>query len=272
MTLRTHRPVSGALRRLRAAAPAAVIQRWVRALRCLEEHPPYDPRAAAERLGLRVEFQSVEAAGLLDTDEANQARILIGLGADRSPPTKERQTFLVAHELGHFVLRRELGPHVAPGFFATESADEEWLCNLFAREFLMPADTFGVRLRRDPGDPELLIGLSRLHGVSLQAGLVRAAELMRLSHKPFVAVLWSSSGEHFTKKWSVPSTGVSFQGNTSIIEAAANSDNETSGYRLLSLQGRSRRLWCRTVSRTREELRPMHSKYQEEFLTICTDR
>jgi len=266
------RRVSGELRRLNNAAPIVTIRRLASEARGFEATPPYDPRQAAERLGLRVDFRSVEAKGLLESEDPKEGRILIGLTADRRPPTIERQNFLVAHELGHFLLRGELHKRVPPDFFATESPDEEWLCNQFAAEFLMPANGFGAALRRAPGDPESLLALCKRHSVSIKAGVIRAYELTRLWDKSFVAVFWKCSGSNLTKEWSVPGDGVTFCGDTSLISDASKSNMETAGYRLVTLKGEKRRLWCRTVSLLREETFARNQYRDHYLLTLCVHK
>lgn len=82
--------------------------------------------------------------GLVDWS-TSACRILL----PKQPPVllgaRRRERFTIAHEIGHFVIRRYLRETLPPRVFETHSAEEEYLCNLFAGELLVPAE----RLARD---------------------------------------------------------------------------------------------------------------------------
>jgi hypothetical protein len=82
--------------------------------------------------------------GLVDWSTSS-CRILL----PKQPPVqlgaRRRERFTIAHEIGHFVIRRYLRDTVPLRVFETHSAEEEYLCNIFAGELLVPAG----RLARD---------------------------------------------------------------------------------------------------------------------------
>jgi hypothetical protein len=264
-------PVADAIRRIWGEDPVRRVERWASLARGKSAGPPYEPRIAASKLGLGVDYRDIDAAGLFDAQASTGSRILVGLSPDSAPPSRVRQNFILAHELAHFVLRNELALHGQSELVATESRDEEWLCNKFAAEFLMPRASFARDLARDPGSPENIIGLSKKYGVSLQAALVRAVEILGRPRRPFVPVIWSCIGEHVTLYWCLNSARPLFAGDTSIFWSASVSDQESAGYRLLTLRGKSKRLWCRTVSVRRVDVHgSLESSHR--LLTICTPK
>jgi hypothetical protein len=106
--------------------------------------PPYDVEQLAGKLGLEVVRGGFEHDGML-VDE----RIEIPEGLNK---TVER--FVIAHEIGHYVLRHE-----------GERSKLEPEANAFASELLIPADELKAATARDPS----IRALRECFGVSRQA-------------------------------------------------------------------------------------------------------
>jgi len=168
------------------------------AQRVLDEHcpdcPPVNVAQIAKRLGIEVNFDSVDddLSGFLYR-EPKSGRAVIGVNANHHP---HRQTFTIAHELGHFLLHESETVHVdskKDGYTlqlrnptsATGTNISEREANLFAAEVLMPAKFLQKELRQknlDLLDDEekadsVLKSLAKRCGVSLQALTIRLHNL-----------------------------------------------------------------------------------------------
>jgi Zn-dependent peptidase ImmA (M78 family) len=143
----------------------------------------------AMRLGLDVERAVLgdDISGLLVIQEG---RGIIGINASQA---STRQRFTIAHELGHFVLHRDivpvfidkqfLKPYVAAfrdGASATGEEEIEREANAFAAGLLMPANLVHEAARLLPPtstDDDVIEGLARRFDVSRQAMSFRLANL-----------------------------------------------------------------------------------------------
>ena len=164
----------------------------------LDEHcpdcPPANVEQIAKRLGIEVKFDSVDddLSGFLYR-EPKTGRAVIGVNANHHP---HRQTFTIAHELGHYLLHESETVHVdskKDGYTlqlrnptsATGTNISEREANLFAAEVLMPAKFLHKELRQknlDLLDDEekadsVLKSLAKRCGVSLQALTIRLHNL-----------------------------------------------------------------------------------------------
>jgi hypothetical protein len=111
-----------------------------------------------------------------------------------------RRNFTLAHEIGHYVLRREVS-NILETFRADDPA-EETLCNLFAEELLMPRDQIAKDLGRYGIGPAALLLLRDQYDVSLQALLCRVSKIFR---EKVVNVLWAKSDSRVPViTWSSP--------------------------------------------------------------------
>ena len=168
------------------------------AQRVLDEHcpdcPPVNVRVIAERLGIQVKFDSVDddLSGFLYR-EPKTGRAVIGVNANHH---EHRQTFTIAHELGHFLLHESETVHVdtrkdgytlqlrSPKSSTGESVSERE-ANLFAAELLMPAKFLQRELRKKDLDllddevaaDSVLKTLAQKCRVSLQALTIRLHNL-----------------------------------------------------------------------------------------------
>ena len=115
-------------------------------------------------------FESKRMDGYSGFDAASATPYVI-IAYDKGSAARSR--FDLAHELGHLVLHRGLGPNVVGNPANIKVLEAQ--ANTFAGEFLMPADSFA----RDVGVISLdaLMGLKRRWGVSIGAMLYRLGEL-----------------------------------------------------------------------------------------------
>jgi hypothetical protein len=164
--------------------------------------PPFDPFKFTRMLNLRIEYAPIEAEGVFTGLPGEDPKIVLPRPADSLPTRKRRRlNFTLAHEIGHYVIRRELYGFVPISIFATENTEEEALCSVFAAELLMPSNTI-VRDFRSLGLlPEAFCTLGDRYDVSLQSLLCRATELWR-GH--LIAALWAKRDGQFTLTWITP--------------------------------------------------------------------
>ena len=173
--------------------------------RVLKEHcpdcPPVNVRQIAERLNIEVRLDSVEddLSGFLYR-EPKTGRAVIGINTNHHP---NRQTFTIAHELGHFLLHESETVHLdskKDGYTlqlrnpdsATGESINEREANLFAAELLMPAKFLAKELRKKEfdllddevlADEGVLKSLAKTCGVSVQALTIRLSNLGYISHE-----------------------------------------------------------------------------------------
>jgi Zn-dependent peptidase ImmA (M78 family) len=156
-----------------------------RAAELLQEHGlldrvPVPVQELAVAQGVIVRFQPFDAddvSGLLLREDQGQA--IIGVN---SANASVRQTFTIAHELGHYVLHKGrtliLDRHVRVNFrdamSSTASDEEEMQANAFAAALLMPQVSLRSRLDRltqgkRRGDGEIVDRLASEYRVSRAA-------------------------------------------------------------------------------------------------------
>ena len=143
---------------------------------------PFNPVAAARALGVQVfntEFTDAAVSGVFREHEG-----AFEIHVDRTSPQR-RARFTAAHELGHYVLHRDdvasvvdsdlnmyrRGPSSESG--GGEERRREYQANMFAVEFLMPAD----KVREAYGVTNDLSRLVRIFDVSEEAMGYRLNEL-----------------------------------------------------------------------------------------------
>jgi Zn-dependent peptidase ImmA (M78 family) len=139
----------------------------------------------AKAKGARVYMDSLEGdlSGFLYRDK-DQA--VIGVNTSHS---SARQSFTIAHELGHLLLHDQEQLHVDHEFrvrlrsdVSSQGTDEaEQEANFFAASLLMPREFIGRDLANkeyvDLLDDDFLRGLARKYGVSAQALAIRLKTL-----------------------------------------------------------------------------------------------
>ena len=148
---------------------------------------PVPVEKIARSLGVRVERAGAEddLSGFIFRDRASD-KVVIGINANHH---RNRQTFTMAHELGHYLLHDGEGVHVDRRFTvrlrnraSSEGTNaEEKEANLFAAELLMPATLLERDLSRidvvDLHDESIIADLAERYGVSSQAMMFRLAYL-----------------------------------------------------------------------------------------------
>lgn len=141
----------------------------------------------ARALGADVRYQGAEdeLSGFLYRDRQSN-RIIIGVNASHA---KKRQTFTIAHEIGHLVLHKFDDVHVdrqikvwlRSGTSSQGTDDEEKEANLFAAELLMPAHLLATDFDTVCADKltedDMILELADRYGVSTQAMAFRLSYL-----------------------------------------------------------------------------------------------
>jgi Zn-dependent peptidase ImmA (M78 family) len=149
--------------------------------------PPVDPEALAAGLGIEVIMNTESFAH--DTSVSGvlirqNGTAVIGVNADQS---KQRQTFTIAHELGHFILHGD-AVHEDRGYMFrdTDSSTAEHVpeveANQFAQNLLMPLWMVEKDVKKRGGEVELeylAVEMADEYGVSLQAMTLRLAKLAK---------------------------------------------------------------------------------------------
>jgi IrrE N-terminal-like domain len=165
--------------------------------------PPFDPRLIAGHFGISVLECNIPNEGFLTTgfrlaehllefkeivkpteqvklDPEAPVIVVRSLPVKSTAVSRRKQRFTVAHELGHWFLRKQIeersGVRVE---FRNGDPDEEMLCNLFAAELLVPTDL----LVKDLSCPDFglakLVELTDTYDVNLSTVLVKTASLSR---------------------------------------------------------------------------------------------
>ena len=153
---------------------------------------PVPVEDVAQSLGTRVERTPADddLSGFL-YQQKNGKLAIIGVNENHHP---NRQTFTIAHELGHFLLHNIEDVHVDRAFrvklrspASSKGLDiDEMEANLFAAELLMPTSFLTKDLKGvddiDLVDEKVISSLAQRYGVSTQAMTFRLNHLgyMRL--------------------------------------------------------------------------------------------
>jgi Zn-dependent peptidase ImmA (M78 family) len=148
---------------------------------------PVPVESIATKLGTLVQRAPAadDLSGFIYRDHRSKATV-IGVNESHHP---HRQSFTIAHELGHFLLHDMQDVHVDRGFSvklrnqkSSEGVDiEEKEANLFAAELLMPKNLLEQSLQVIPPvdlvDEGVIAELAEQYGVSTQAMTFRLAYL-----------------------------------------------------------------------------------------------
>src|SRR5260370_31201674 len=148
------------------------------------EHQPIDIEAIIEALGIAIRTQELEDAvsGMLVIKDG---RTTIGVNENHHP---NRQRFTLAHELGHFLLHRNVSNifidastiFFRDGTSSDGSKTQEIDANAFAAELLMPEKQVTEAISSQPLDAFDEGSVRRLaaqFGVSAQALTIRLTRL-----------------------------------------------------------------------------------------------
>ena len=130
---------------------------------------PFDVAAFARSIGISINYTPLEddVSGML---KKSDDKYVITVNALHHP---FRQTFTIAHELGHFFLHKDLNDtFIDKVFFRnSESNIMEREANNFAAEILMPEDSFKKFISENSSK---ISDISKYFGVSSVAVKVRA--------------------------------------------------------------------------------------------------
>jgi IrrE N-terminal-like domain len=191
--------------------------------------PPFAPEHFAQALGIEVLNANIEAEGVL-TNYAALRRLMEEEQEDVIDPARQpegvfipdsetgpqillrtirpgervcavrRRNFTLAHEIGHYVIRKALAPTLVE--FNRDDPEEEALCNVFASELLMPSFSLCPDLMKYGISPHALLCLRDRYAVSLQGLLCRVTGIFRSA---VVAILWAQKdGRPPTISWAGP--------------------------------------------------------------------
>lgn len=166
---------------------------------------PFDPWRVATDLGIDVEeVFGLEAQGTFASSPSRpRIRVrAVGLGDDGF--TKSRQSFTLAHEIGHFVFRKAIEHATSVSLPTSQDPFEERFCDTFASELLMPRFAFSNALTSVGVKPSACLQLTKQFGVSLSALLYqirryagnrrRFAAVIRARTNSGLKLVWSTSG------------------------------------------------------------------------------
>lgn len=184
---------------------------------------PIDPDWIAYRLGLTVMDGGPGCEGLL-LDELGQILVDDSL-------RRERRAFAIAHELGHFLLRRAGRP------------DRERDANYLASALLLPRDDFERHLRRYGWH------LERLRGVHPLASFEALARRVVALRKARAFVFDKSLADPAKRRWySVPSGARPSRAEWEAAKSAAESGGPVLPYPGLSAWPVLERDWHRVIT------------------------
>lgn len=240
-------------------SPEAVVRSLAGALqaRFRQAGPPFNPFLYAEKLRLPIQYGPIEAEGVLADWPSPNRRIILRDGDTRvSQPKARRERFTLAHELGHFVLREELREEVPISCFRLDDPEEEYLCNTFAEELLMPRENFLPDIQLFGLTPRSTLRLCDRYDVSLQALLTRAhitaaikPDRARPNGSGLMTVLWTKRNARYVVEWASPARFREMllcnTGHTSVERAFA-TDSEQNGRDYFILDGKY--LWWQCTS------------------------
>lgn len=196
-------PVGSWLKQQSNLSPAELFVREAKEIRLSTKipGPPFSAYEYAQAMGVTVQdVKGLLIDGLLK--KAPTGNFVVQL---KSEVDQSRKNFTLAHELAHSFYYNDLLQH-SPCFRGNHAADpeEEALCNLGARELLMPREIFQQDLLRfrykGLVTPITLIKLARLYEVSMQAVMVRTVSIL----KDVCCVLWERHGEMIRVGWIAP--------------------------------------------------------------------
>ncbi len=136
----------------------------------------YDLNVLARSLGISIQYHDIDSFdGCLSWDSRGRAAITVSTRA----PSK-RQRFTVAHELGHWLLQRELKGSINEPLFRglsntrKEVAQEEKLANMLAAELLMPTALIREKIESSS------ISLSMVSRLAAELEVSRIAMMRRI--------------------------------------------------------------------------------------------
>ncbi len=243
-------PFKAALSRVYGAQPAEDVIDWLAQdlrRRCRQAGPPYEAGAYARALGVSIERSAMTASGALEGWEHGQSKIMLPEASKNYAPCRRRENFTIAHELGHHLIRSHLAGYVPSTVLRRGHPEEEYLCNRFAAELLLPRNFVAAMVRKYGLTPSVVLWLRDRSDLSLQ---VVVRKLNDMFVRAFMAVLWEKRGNTLTANWVIPVVRGIFElprtGN-STAERALTTSGEQVGWDSFLLAARRARWKCRSL-------------------------
>jgi hypothetical protein len=215
--------------------------------------PPIDPEVIAGALGLPVERRNnIEAEGFLENwpgRKGGEGTRIVLRAVPISPSTGERcrERFTIAHEIGHYVIRERLLGWYPIDSFRIDDPEEEFLCNRFAAELLMPIGQFLPKIRSAKNNPRAFLAVAEYFEVSHKALLRHAASCLP---NKIIALCWQRGQTTFKPTWCAPRrmtpSLLCDNGETS-VEKAAQSGEVAFGLDTFLIAGSHQRWNCGTM-------------------------
>lgn len=166
--------------------------------------PPYDPFAIARGLGIEVRYEAIEAEAVFWSKKAERPTILLRKDQQmRNETGWRRLNFTVAHEIGHYAIRRALSGFFPVSQFGNDDPEEEFLCDVFAGELLMPTAIIAKDLTESGFAPDTLLDLTHKYQVSLRSLLCRTTNWARGS---LVSAIWTERNGNYRPEWVSPTS------------------------------------------------------------------
>jgi hypothetical protein len=164
--------------------------------------PPFSPYVYARSLGIAIEHDNIQAEALFVSGQNGQHKIVLPI--DRKVPSKReirRRNFTVAHEVGHFMVKRALTGAIAFKHLKNDDPEEEVLCDAFASELLMPKHALLADIRENGTFPCVMVDLADRYDVSLTSLLSKAVEVC---NRFIAAVIWTRLNDRIIADWASP--------------------------------------------------------------------
>ncbi len=261
-------PIAQALSRVSSGnRPEVVVQSLATELldKCPSSDPPYNLNQCACNLGLRIEYDpSMKAEGAFESPPNGPPRILLPSKHFYPDPKRRRQRFTIAHEIGHFMIRQYLDQQISDEALTLYDEYEEFLCDRFAAELLMPHAFMFSRFHKLGLSPESLLIFADECDVSLTALLCRVTTLMK---GPVISVIWKHCDGRLTVEWaslkSFRDPVLCATGKTS-VERALGSSRAQEGNDELLFSGKRQR-WPAVSQRLPSQEKVLSVYYRRDF-------
>lgn len=163
--------------------------------------PPFFATSIAQKAGIDVTWEDIPAEAQLRLIQGKYlivARTELRDKPFMSGATRARQNMVVAHELGHYALRRAVLAQAPEYRFLDDDPWEELCADAFAMELLVPEELFRVEVAQTPD--ALLRGLPSLverYQVSYETLLERATQV----DFAFVGAIWDFHSSNLSLSW-----------------------------------------------------------------------
>jgi hypothetical protein len=143
---------------------------------------------------------------------------------------RRRENFTIAHELGHLLIRTKLEGCVPAAVLGRGHPDEEYFCNAFAAELLVPRGYVRRTVEKYGLTPKVVVWLSDMCDVTTR---VIARRLSDAYQEEFLGIRWQRRGHLPECTWSEPYSDRVFEvprTGRSTVERALETDDEHEGW------------------------------------------